>query len=60
MEEQLSKNIKKINETPTLKKIETENIILPKTTKNQSNNEIPLKLPTWSIEPPIEISRGQK
>ncbi len=60
MAEQLNENIKKINEIPPLKKVETENIVLPKATKNQSNNEASIKLPAWSIEPPLEIARGQK
>lgn len=60
MVEQLNENIKKISETPTIKKVETDNIVLPKTNENKKNNEHVIKLPVWSIEPPIEISRGQK
>lgn len=60
MAEQLNENIKKINEIPSIKKAKTKNIVLPKINENQKNNESVIELPKWSIEPPIEISRGQK
>ncbi len=51
MIEEPIKEIKPIVEEP-------EKEIEPKENKQENNTEIIKQLPTWSIEPPIEINRG--
>lgn len=50
----MSNNIKPIEETNQIKKIET-----PKN-NNENKTKTITNLPTWSIEPPLKINRGQK
>lgn len=49
--EETSKNLNPIN-LPNLKQTQTP--------EPNNNDETIEKLPEWSIEPPIEINRGQK
>lgn len=51
MIEEPIKEIKPIVEEP-------EKEIASKENKHENNTEIIKQLPTWSIEPPIEINRG--